>query len=83
MSRQCHTIVKHGVDSSCYKNETMTGLLKLTESDHIIKYPPSSLRLAPHNVLHSLVYQSLGGGAIHIHRSSGVGMYRTLQGAPM
>ena len=33
----------------------MAGLAKLTEPDHIIKYPASSLRLAPHNVLHSLV----------------------------
>ena len=38
------------------KNEIMAGLAKLTELDHIIKYPASLLRLAPHNVLHLLVY---------------------------
>ena len=54
MRRQCHTLNRVLI-VLVYKNEIMAGLTKLMEPDHIIKYPASSLRLAPHNVLHSLV----------------------------
>ena len=46
----------------------MAGLPKLTEPDHNIEQPASWLRLAPHNVLHSLVIEQNSPIACYYHR---------------